>query len=129
MEIMEIKEWITLLAAFIVAMGWFVTGHLNRVKDVAQKRLQYRLETLEAFLPIGMSLQKKEDPFNSPEFCKQFEDAQVKFQLYGFEDEAKLMSSFTKSLLSKNQNEAEGYYRELASLVRARIRNELKING
>jgi hypothetical protein len=126
---MEIKDWITLLSAFIVAMGWFVTGYLSRVKDVAQKRLDYRLEALEAFLPIGMALQKKGDPFKSPEFCKQFEDAQVKFQLYGFEDEAELMSSFTKSLLSKNQKEAENDYGKLASLVRMRIRKELKING
>ncbi|MEQ1777052.1 MAG: hypothetical protein ABL863_00745 [Nitrosomonas sp.] len=47
---MEVKDWITLAAAVILAIGWFVTGYLNRVKDVAQKRLEYRLKTLEDFL-------------------------------------------------------------------------------
>ena len=36
---METKDWIAIAAALIVAIGWFVTGWLNRVKDVQQKRL------------------------------------------------------------------------------------------
>jgi len=56
---MEVKDWITLAAAFIVAIGWFVTGYLNRVKDVAQKRLEYRLKALETFLPVCVGARLK----------------------------------------------------------------------
>jgi hypothetical protein len=48
----EMKDWIALGAALggalIVAIGWFVTGSLNRSKDVAQRRLEFRLLALES---------------------------------------------------------------------------------
>jgi hypothetical protein len=126
---MEIKDWITLLSAFIVALGWFITGFINRIQSVAQKRLEYRLGALETFLPIGMALQKKVDPFKSSEFCELFELAQVRFQLFGYADEAKLMSDFVQNLHAKDRTAASKAYVELANLVRIRIRSELKING
>lgn len=57
---MEVKDimLIILFPALIVAIGWFVTGYLNRIKDVAQKRLDYRLKALESFLPVWFDIQK-----------------------------------------------------------------------
>ena len=56
---MEVKDWITLAAAVILAIGWIVTGYLNKVKEVAQKRVEYRLKTLEALWPAWLSKQKR----------------------------------------------------------------------
>jgi hypothetical protein len=43
-------NWVTIAgfttAGSLVAIGWFVTGHLNRAKEVVLKRLEYRLKAL-----------------------------------------------------------------------------------
>jgi hypothetical protein len=123
---MQVNDWITLGAAFIVAVGWFVTGYLNQRKDVSLKRLEYRLKALEASVPIFMAFQKKEDPFSSPDFVKQFEDAHAKILLYGLDDEIRLMNKFVKELMEKSPSFVETYS-AFANLVRSRIRRELEI--
>lgn len=126
---MEVKDWITIASAFIVAIGWFVTGYLNRVKDVAQKRLEYRLKALEAFLPVWFTIQKKSTPFTEPEFLTQLEDARSKFQLYGFKDEIDLMEQFISAIENQNIQAANTALGNLIPLVRSRIRKELKISA
>lgn len=126
---MEVKDWITIVSACIVAVGWFVTGYLNRVKDVAQKRLEYRLKALEAFLPVWFLIQKNGAPFTQPEFLSQLEDARSKFQLYGFKDEIDLMELFISAIEHKNLTEANTALKKLVPLVRCRIRKELNIKS
>ena len=65
---MAMGNWISLGAAGIVALGWFVTGWLNRRKDVAQKRLEHRLEALKSFLPVWFLIQQNGASFQQPEF-------------------------------------------------------------
>lgn len=122
---MEAKEWIMIASAFIVATGWFVTGYLNRRKDVAQKRLEYRLETLEAFLPVWFSIQKNSAPFTDPSFIVKLENVRSKFQLYGLNDEIEQMEKFIKSIEQKNLSNANIALEKLIPLVRLRIRKEL----
>ncbi len=122
---MEIRDWIMIASAVIVAAGWFVTGYLNRKKDIAQKRLEYRLETLEAFLPVWFSIQKNSAPFKDPNFIHILEDARSKFQLYGLNDEIDQMEKFIKSIEQKNLRDANDVLGELVPLVRSRIRKEL----
>ncbi|MFD0912065.1 hypothetical protein [Methylophilus luteus] len=126
---MEVKDWITIVSALIVAIGWFVTGYLNRVKDVAQKRLEYRLKALEAFLVVWFAIQKNSAPFTQPEFLTQLEDARSKFQLYGFKDEIEWMEKLVSAMEKQNVPAANEMLRTLVPLVRVRIRNELKIAG
>jgi len=126
---MQIENWITIASACIVAAGWFVTGYLNRVKDVAQKRLEYRLEALKAFLPVWFSIQKNSAPFSDPGFLAQLEDARAKFQIYGFKDEIELMEKFIKAIEEQKLNDANNALGQLVPLVRSRIRDELKINA
>jgi hypothetical protein len=126
---METKDWITIASASIVAIGWFVTGYLNRLKDVAQKRLEYRLKALETFLPVWFSIQKNGAPFTQPGFLAQLEDARSKFQLYGFEDEIKLMEQFILAIEVKNLPAANTALGKLVPLVRTRIRKELNLNA
>lgn len=124
---MEVKDWITIVSALIVAIGWFVTGYLNRVKDVAQKRLEYRLKALEAFLVVWFAIQKNSAPFTQPEFLTQLEDARSKFQLYGFKDEIEWMEKLVSAMEKQNVPAANEMLRALVPLVR--VRNELKIAG
>ncbi|MGQ2964868.1 hypothetical protein [Methylophilus sp.] len=126
---MEVKDWITIVSALIVAIGWFVTGYLNRVKDVAQKRLEYRLKALEAFLLVWFAIQKNSAPFTQPEFLSQLEDARSKFQLYGFKDEIAVMERLVAAMEKQNVDAANAMLNTLVPLVRERIRKELKIAG
>ncbi|WP_233968875.1 hypothetical protein [Pectobacterium polaris] len=126
---LEIRDWITLISAFIVATGWFVTGHLNRIKDISQKRLEYRLRTLEAFLPVWFSIQKNSAPFTDQNFLANLENARSNFQLYGLIDEIKIMEEFISAIEAKNLKNANEALFNLVTLVRSRIRKELKIKS
>jgi len=122
---MEPKEWIMIVSALIVAIGWFVTGYLNRKKDIAQKRLEYRLRALEAFLPVWFSIQKNSMPFTDPKFIDKLENARSKLQLYGLDDEIQQMERFIKYIEKKDLPNANAVLIELVKLVRSRIRKEL----
>ena len=122
---MGAKEWIMIGSVFIVTLGWFVTGYLNRKKDIAQKRLEYRLEALEAFLPVWFSIQKNSAPFTDPKFIDKIENARSKFQLYGLNDEIQQMETFIEYIEKKDLSKANTALAELVVLVRSRIREEL----
>ena len=124
---MTTENWILLVSASIVAIGWFVTGYLNRAKDVAQRRLELRLKALESFLPVWFAIQRNEAPFADPGFLPQLEDARTKFQLYGLADEIELMEGFIRAVENQNVQNANKALRDLVPLVRARIRKELAI--
>ena len=124
---MKTENWITVASALIVAIGWFVTGYLNRKKDVAQKRLEYRLKTLEAFLPVWFTIQENSSPFSQPGFLALLTDARSKFQLYGYKDEIEQMESFIHSVEARDLPAANRALGKLVPLVRGRIREELDI--
>jgi len=120
---------ISLVSALIVAAGWFVTGYLNRRKDVAQKRLDHRLEALKSFLPVWFSIQQHNAPFEQPGFLQQLEMARSNFQLYGHEDEIQIMEEFIRGCEQNNLEIANAQLARLVPLVRGRIRQELGIGG
>ena len=113
---MEKKDWISIVSAAIVAIGLFVTGYLNRRKDVAQKRLEYRLKALEAFLPVWFAIQKSRGGPFSPEFIALLEEARSRIQLYGLADEIALMESFIRAIESQNLPDANATLNKLVSL-------------
>jgi hypothetical protein len=124
---MKTENWITIASALIVAIGWFVTGYQNRRKDVAQKRLEYRLKALEAFLPVWFTIQKNTAPFSQPGFLALLEDSRSKFQLYGRKDEIEPMEKFVHSIESRDLAGANAALEELVPKVLKRIRKELEI--
>jgi hypothetical protein len=125
------KDWIALGAALggalIVAVGWFVTGALNRSKDVAQRRLEFRLQALESFLPVWFIIQGNAAPFTNPNFLDKLENARSKFQLYGFSDEIEIFEAFVSAIESRDLSGANSALSRLVPLVRDRIRRELAI--
>lgn len=126
---MEVSDWITIISAFIIAIGWFVTGYLNRVKDIAQKRLEYRMEMLEAFLPVWFAIVKDKAALKQPIIVEQLDEARKKFHLYGRNDENELMDKLIGAIGNNNSQEAAAIFDKLIALVRSRIREELKIDS
>lgn len=127
---MTTDNWISivsaLLAGGLVAIGWYVNGIIQRRKDVAQRRLEFRLGALESFLPVWFAIQKSGGaPFNQSDFLQQLEDARGKFQLYGLEDEIQHMESFIDAVQNSNLAAANSALNQLVPLVRQRIRSEL----
>jgi hypothetical protein len=129
----EPKDWIALGAALggalIVAIGWFVTGSLNRSKDVAQRRLELRLQALESFLPVWFIIQDNAAPFTNPNFLGKLENARSKFQLYGLSDEIEIFEAFVSAIEAKDLPAANSALSRLVPMVRNRIRRELAIES
>ncbi len=113
-----------------MAIGWFVTGYLNRAKDVAQKRLDYRLKVLESFLVIHDEMIEKSGVPSDKEFVQKYNQAVRNFRVYGLEDEKKLLDDFREAINKGNNNldEINKIFNELSDLIIGRIRKELQIN-
>jgi len=126
---MSADNWIMVISAVIVAVGWFVTGYLNRLQDISQKQLEHRLEALKSFLPVWFSIQRNDAPFAQPDFLPQLENARSNFQLYGYKDEIDLLEGFIKAIEQKNLENANTILAKLVPMVPNRIRKELRINN
>ena len=128
---MTTDNWITLASAAVggslVALGWFVNGYQNRLQDVAQKRLEYRLKALESMLPVFFAVWQSGDPFSQPGVVKHLEDARSKWQLYGHRDEIKVLERLISSIENQNLQGVNDALRQLAPLVVKRTREELKL--
>jgi hypothetical protein len=122
---MSLDNWIMLISAFIIAVGWFVTGYLNRLQDISQKRTEHRLEALKSFLPVWFSIQRNNSPFNQPDFLPKLEIARSNFQLYSYQDETDLMESFIRAIEKGNLEGANAALAKLVPLVRQRIRKQI----
>jgi hypothetical protein len=107
--------------------GWFVTGYLNRAKDIAQKRLDYRLKALESFLFIHNEMIEKGGMPSDNGFTQKFNQVTANFRVYGLEDEKILLDNFIKSVKNGNLDEINKIFNDLSTLVISRIRKELGI--
>jgi len=119
-----------LLAGSLVAIGWIVNGVAQRRQDVAQRRLEYRLNALEAFLSVWFAIEKSGGaPAAHPQFLQQLAHARTKFQLYGIKDKIEHMESFIHAVETSNVAKANVTLEALLTLVRNRIRSELRIRS
>jgi hypothetical protein len=73
----KFSDYILLLSAAIVVIGWFVNSYLNRRHEITKKRIDHRLDTLKNYISFYIEAQKSNslDGFN---------DIQVSFYLYGY---------------------------------------------
>lgn len=125
---MEMSDLITMTSALIVALGWFVTGYLDRRKDIAQKRLDYRLKALESIMPVISAIKKNSAPFMIPGFIENLENAKNQFDLYGSKEEVLCMENFISAINENNLPAANSALKKLTLMVRTNIRRELRIN-
>ncbi len=127
---MNTGNWVTLGSALLIAMGWFITGHLSKLKDIAQIRLNHRLQTLKAFEPILSTIRNKEyagEPFKVPGFLEQLVYTRNQFHLYGYKDEIGLMEGFIKAIEEEDVVETNKALDNLTKAVHDHIRKELHI--
>jgi hypothetical protein len=128
MEFGWIKDYQTLIGAVIVVLGWFATYCFNVKKDIAQKRLEYRLEALKSFVPIHLEIQKSSPNFpQSNTIQEKLEVAIVNFQLYCTPNEIQLMQQFTSSMQTKELQSFNKSYEALVKLSRDGIRKTLAL--
>ncbi len=122
---MEIKDYITISSVIIIIVGWFINGYINRKHEIAKKRLEYRMDSLESFLKVWFFIQKNSNPFSDPIFLPLLEKARSNFQLYGETDEIDNFEKFIKKLETKDIIGANKALGELVPLVKNKIRKEL----
>lgn len=122
-------NWVTLagfaVAGGLVAIGWFVTGQLNRAKDIALKRLELRLSALQSTLPILFATGA---PFTNPGFAEQLGDVRSNLQLYGSADEIEGMERFISAVERRDLQGANDALNALKPIVRSSIRRELRLD-
>nr|VFK53672.1 MAG: hypothetical protein BECKTUN1418D_GA0071000_101838 [Candidatus Kentron sp. TUN] len=120
------NEWIIIVSAAIVVVGWFLNGYLNRRHEIAKKRMEYRLEMLHSFLPVLRSLQKYENPFvDDPNLLPNLNNSRSKFLLYGKGDEIERFEEIVGSIESGELSRFRSAVNDLMLLIRGRVRQEL----
>ena len=120
---MDTKDWITIVAAVLVIIGWFVNSYLNRRHEMAKKRMEYRLECLRSFIPIFFALVKNRE--DEPELEERLSQARTDFQLYGTKDEIVCFERVAKAIEIRDHVAYSAALGDLIRLVREGIRNEL----
>lgn len=128
---MIVSDWIMLLSAIIVTVGWFVTGHLERKNGITKERRSYRLDMLHSFYPIIFFIQEKKYKISTDQEVKELEilltKARPKFLLYGYDDEITAYEHVIAAFLSENNEVRTQRLNALADIVRKRIRKELDL--
>ena len=126
---MEVRDWITISSVIIGVVGWIVNGYINRRHEIAKKRLEYRMQALQSFLPVFFSIQKHNNPFvDDPALLGNLEASRSQFLIYGRSDEIELFESMVKSTESQDARGFRESAQKLVQLIRTRIREEIGIN-
>ena len=116
---MTISDYILLLSAIIVVVGWFVNSYLNRRHEIAKKRIDHRLEMLKNYLSFYVGALKSKS-------LNGFDDVQVSFHLYGYDDEIELVEQIANiSANQPNNRKLSELLVNLNVLVRDRLRKQL----
>ena len=116
---MQISDYILLISATIVVLGWFTNDLLNRRLQISLRRTDYRMSTLKNYISFYIEANDKRslDGFN---------DIQVSFHLYGYDDEIELVKKIA-DLVTTQRDDGEWLklMRDLNVISRNRLRAEL----
>ena len=121
---MEPRDWITIIAAVIVVVGWFVNSYLSRQHETAKMRMEHRLECLGGFVPIFMALTDEKQK-NSPGINEKLAQARTSFHLYGTHAEIDGFERLAEAIESRDNLAYTSALRDLIKMVREGIRSEL----
>ena len=115
----KISDVILLISALIVVIGWFVTSHFNHEHEISKRRSDYRIETLKNYTSFYIEAQKTKS-------LEGFNDIQVSFYLYGYDDEIELVEKIA-TLVTTQPNNPEWLklLTDLNILSRNKLRTEL----
>lgn len=128
------NEWIMIVSVVIIVTGWFVNSYINRRHEIFKKKLDYRLEMLESYIPVATILEKALNPKQTQDmgelsqaFIKNLEKSQVKILMYGSRNEIKLINEITSLAQQNNTREMKNKSAQLMQLIRSSLRSELGI--
>lgn len=124
---MVTMNWITILSVLIVVAGWFVIALLNRRHEISKERFKYQMVARQSFINLWLLWENNPEPFNDPHFLPLLEETRKNFQLYCTENEIVLLETFIISCENHDLNTAKKSMKDLISLIRTKIRSELKI--
>ena len=119
-----LKEYIMLLSAALIVVGWFTNSYLNRRHEIFKKRLDYRLSMLESYIEAGVDIAN----IKKDEISLKLKKAQINFLLYGTKEEIDLINDFIHRAENKdykNSSEFKNESTKLMILVRDNLRSEL----
>lgn len=126
---MQIKDWITIISALVIAIGWLVNSFLNRKHEIAKRKLECRLDALKSYMPVAYSLSIGENPFkDDPELFNKLRIAANNFQLYGTKEEIEMMDNLVQSILKRDIEGIKKAHPALYDCVKKQLRKELNIN-
>ena len=123
---MEIRDWIIIISALIVVIGWFVNSFLNRRNEIAKKRMEYRLDALLSFTPVLFAFQ--ENRTNDKKFSEDMASCRTKFQLYCYSKEVEEFEKIVAAIENKNEKAYNEAFRQVTHMVRVEIRKELGLD-
>jgi hypothetical protein len=126
-EKMSITNWITIITALVIVVGWFINSALQRLHERAKERLKYRMEALKSCLVI-LFLAEESDTFHwEKNFNSILEVARKNLLAYGKAAEIESFQLFVKDIKDDKITSAKDRLDDLISLIKGSIRNELKI--
>ena len=116
---MDISDTILVVSAIIVVLGWFMNDRLNRRLQISLRRTEYRMSTLKSYISFYIKARNKQS-------LSGFDDIQVLFYLYGYDDEIELVKKIA-SLVTTQPTGPQWLQlmHDLNVLTRNRIREEL----
>ena len=127
------NQFIPLLAATltgtIVAIGWFITGKLNRANNIALKRLDYRIKALESFLPVWNEIEKDGAALVRTDVIEKLANARQSFHLYGAQNDIDLIEALVTAIERRDLDAANRALPAVVSLVRQGVRLELRADA
>ncbi len=126
---MEVRDWVTLGSALIIVLGWFVNSWLNRKHEIAKKKLEYRLNALQSFMPLASLLVSNNPDHTDVGSFDKLWGAYINIQLYGTEKEVVLMNQLYESIKDKDLQKMKVVYPQLYDCIRANLRKELGIKS
>ena len=116
---MEIRDYILVISAIVVVVGWFVNSYLNQRHEISIRRADYRVDALKSYISFYAKAIKTKS-------LTGFDDVQVSYYLYGYDDEIQLVKRIANIVTTQpgNKNWFDLLI-QLNVLTRNRLRAEL----
>jgi hypothetical protein len=128
------NDFITIASASLVAIGWFVTGYLNRRNNIALKRLEYRISAFRLVIEVLSKFESNAPFIEHPELTIDLKNARIASQLFFFQDEYEMLEDLIQ-VIESNQEEGikieclKSILNRLILLVRNRVRHSLALGN
>ena len=125
---MKLSDWISIISACIIVIGWFLIDYFNRRQDTLRFKKENRLRAFESFVPIGIALHRGNDVSQ-----ESFDKATAMIYLYGDKLERDALNSFLLLYANrgcwneKEKNEANEFFKILMGIIQKETKIELSI--